>query len=311
MAVLTENQGLTALFTAEYTANVELLLQQTDSKVRGKVREGSHVGKMASPVNQFGSVVMKQPTGRFAPMTHTQPDTLRPWVFPQAGELPMLIDSFDRLETIVDPQGPYVQTGMAAVNRYYDDVVIAAFFATRQLGTDIGSLTPDSFSTTNFQVASTFGASAAAGLTIAKMIEAKRILEHYHNDLEMDRACAIIGSQQHSDLYNQVQVVSSDFQSGLSVQVSGGRVRQILGIDIVVSERLSVTSNVRNVPVFVKSGMYMGIWKDMTTFAEFRPDLSGRPLQLLIQTMVGSVRMQAGKVVSILCSDTSGTDITP
>jgi hypothetical protein len=30
-----------------------------------------------------------------------------------------------------------------------------------------------------------------------------------------------------------------------------------------------------------------------------------------MQTMTGSVRLQAGKVVSILCSDTSGADITP
>ena len=306
---MAENQGLTALFTAEYTANVELLLQQTKSKLRGKTREGSHVGKMASPVNQFASVVMKAPKGRFSPMDHTQPDTLRPWVFPMPGELPMLIDSFDRAETIVDPQGPYTQSGMAAVNRWWDDSIIAAFFATRQLGTDIGSLTPDTFVTATFQVASTFGSSAASGLTVAKLIEAKRILEHFHNDLEMDQPCIVIGSQQHADLLNQVQVVSTEFNE--RPVLVNGRVKQFLGFEFVVSERLSVASNVRNIPVFVKSGMYLGVWKDMETYAEYRPDLSGRPLQLLMQTMTGSVRMQNGKVVSILCSDTSGADITP
>jgi hypothetical protein len=306
---MAENQGVSALFTAEYTANVELLLQQTRSKLRGKVREGSHTGKMASPINQFGSTVMKAPKGRFAPMDHTQPDTLRPWVFPMPGELPLLIDSFDRLETIVDPQGPYTQSGAAAVNRWWDDSIIAAFFATRQLGTDIGSLTPDSFSNTNFQVASTFGSSAASGLTVAKLIEAKRILEHYHNDLEMDMPCVVIGSQQHADLLNQVQVVSTEFNE--RPVLVNGRVKNFLGFDFVVSERLSTASNVRNIPVFVKSGMYLGVWMDMTTYAEYRPDLSGRPLQLLMQTMTGSVRLQAGKVVSILCSDTSGADITP
>jgi len=306
---MAENQGLSALFTQEYSSNVELLLQQTRSKLRGRVREGSHVGKMASPINQFGSVVMKQAKGRFSPLDHTQPDTIRPWVFPTPGELPLLIDSFDRLETIVDPQGPYTQSGAAAVNRWYDDTVIGSFFATRQVGTDLASLTADTFSTANFQVASTFGSSAASGLTVAKLIEAKRILEHYHNDLEMDRPCIVIGSQQHADLLNQVQVVSTEFNE--RPVLVNGRVQQFLGFDFIVSERLSVASNVRNVPVFVKSGMYLGIWQDMTTFAEYRPDLSGRPLQLLMQTMTGAVRLQAGKVVSILCADTTGADITP
>jgi len=42
-----------------------------------------------------------------------------------------------------------------------------------------------------------------------------------------------------------------------------------------------------------------------------RIDLSGRPWQLTTTTMYGALRMQPGKVVSILCSDTSGADITP
>lgn len=306
---MAENQGLSALFTQEYTANVELLLQQQDSKLRGKVREGAHTGKMASPINQFGSVVMKQALGRFAPLNHTQPDNIRPWVFPQTGELPMLIDEFDRHETIVSPDGPYTQSGAAAANRWIDDAIIAAFFATRQIGTDVGSLTPDSFTTASYQVSSTFGSSSASGLTVAKLIEAKRILEHYHNDLMMDRPCVVIGSQQHADLLNQVQVVSTEFNE--RPVLVNGRVQQFLGFDFVVSERLAVSSSLRNVPVFVKSGMYLAIWKEVSTIAAFREDLSGRPLQILMQSMIGSVRLQAGKVVSILCSDSSGVDITP
>ena len=43
-------------------------------------------------------------------------------------------------------------------------------------------------------------------MTVAKMIEARRILRHYHNDLEAEPACMVIGSKQESDLLSQVQV---------------------------------------------------------------------------------------------------------
>ncbi len=307
----TENQGLFQLYTTEFATEVEVLLQQMQSKLRGKVREKQHTGKMASPINQVGPVALKAPAGRFAPMPNQNPDLFRRWVFPQDGELPQLIDSFDELKTIVDPKNAYATGAAAAVGRAWDDSVISAFFGTATLGQDAGGLTTEAFSTTNFQVASTFGSSSASGLTIAKIIEAKRILEHYHNDLEMDAACMVIGSQQHADLYNQVQIVDQLGYRGIDAQVSGGRVRSVLGIEMVMSERLSVSSNVRNVPVFVKSGMHLGVWKDMTNVIDYRPDLSGRPWQLLTQTSFGATRLQAGKVVSILCSDTTGTDITP
>jgi hypothetical protein len=293
-----------------YSSNIELLLQQTTSRLRGKVTErGGLVGKMASIVTQYGSVTMKAPKGRGAPLDHVQPTSARPWIFPAPGEFSDLIDSFDELQTIVSPQSAYMQANAAATNRFFDDQIIASAFATRQLGTDIGSLTPEAFSTANFQIASTFGSSAASGLTVAKIIEARRILEHYHNDLTMDRPTLVIGSQQKSDLLNQVEVVSKEF-SDRPVLVNGD-VPNFLGFDIVTSERLSTASSVRNVICFVKSGLTLGMWKDMENFIDQRIDLSGRPWQLTTRAMCGALRMQAGKVVSILCSDTSGSDITP
>ena len=307
-----QNTGLINEMTALYSAEVELLLQQKTSKLRGKVSEqGGLIGKMAAPVTQYGSVTMKAPTGLFAPLNHTQPNSIRPWIFPIPGSLPQLIDTFQQLETIVDPKNAYAQAAAAATARFWDDGIIAAFFAARQIGVDIAVLTSDTFSTSSFQVASTFGSSSASGLTVAKIIEAKRILEHYHNDLEMDQPCMVIGSQQHSDLYNQVQVVSTEFQRGIDAVVSNGRVRSILGVEIVMSERLSTASNVRNIPLFVKSGMMLGIWKDMENRIDERVDLEGTPWHLLTKTMYGAVRMQAGKVTSILCSDATGVDITP
>lgn len=303
------SENLSKLFTTQFSTNIELLLQQMGSKFRGRVREGTHVGKQASPINQIGAIVMKAPAGRFAPKNRTDADFTRRWVFPQDGEIDQLIDSFDELRTIVDPKSMYVTNASMAVGRGWDDAIIAAFFGSAQVGADAGGLSPEIFSTSNFQIASTFGASSAAGLTVAKLIEAQRIFLHYHNDLEADMPTIAIGSQQNSDLLNQVQVVSTEFND--KPVLVDGKVRRFLGFDILMSERLSTASNVRNCPVWVKSGMYLGMWQDLTNRVSIRNDLSSEPYDLYTKTSFGASRLQPGKVLSILCSDTTAGDITP
>ena len=301
--------NLYQLFTTQFSTNLELKLQQTGSKLRGKVREGMHVGKQASPINQLGAVQLRAPAGRFAPLARQDADTTRRWVFPQDGELPQLIDSYDELRTIVDPKSAYSTNAANAVGRAWDDCLIAAATGSAQIGTDANGLSTETFDTTNHQIASTFGSSAASGLTVAKMIEAKRILRHYHVDIESDPITLVIGSQQESDLLNQVQVVSTEYND--RPVLVDGRVTRFLGFDIVVLERLSVSSNVRNCFAFAKSGLYLGVWRDMINRVSIREDLSGQPYQVYTSATYGATRTQPGKVISILCSDTTGADITP
>ncbi len=303
--------GLIPLYTTQFSTNLELLLQQMGSKLRGKVREGFHVGKQASPINQVGAISLKQPTGRFVPKNRTDAQFVRRWVFPQEGEIDQLIDSFDELQTIVDPKSQYTENAANAVGRGWDDALITNATGTAQIGQDAAGLSNENFSTSSFQIASTFGSSSASGLTVAKMIEAVRIFEHYHNDLQMDPPCLVIGSQQHSDLLNQVQVVSTEFQT--KPVLEDGRVVRFLGFDVVISERLPQTtaSVTRGVLAFVKSGLYLGMWKELTNRVSIRNDLSSEPWDLYTSAMFGATRLQPGKVIQILCADTSGADITP
>ena len=175
--------GLIPLYTTQFSTNLELLLQQKGSKLRGRVREGAHVGKMASPVNQIGALALKAPAGRFAPLPSQQAAYDRRWVFPQEGELPQLVDTFDELQTIVDPKSALVETAVNAVGRAWDDALILQATGTANLGVDASALTTEAFSTANFQISATFGSGSASGLTVAKVIETKRILEHYHNSI--------------------------------------------------------------------------------------------------------------------------------
>lgn len=306
-----DGQGLFPLETTQFATNLELKLQQQGSKLRSKVNEGSHVGKMASPVNQVGAIASKAPAGRYAPKNRTDSDFTRRWVFPTDREIDQLIDSFDELKTIVDPKSAYVQNAANACGRDWDDAIIAAATGDAKIGQDAAALTTETFDTSAFRVAVDFGASAANGLTVAKMIETKRILRHYENDLETDPATLIIGSSQEADLLKQAQVTSSDFNGDRPVLVDGKVVR-FMGFDIVVMERLPVvTTNVRGCIAFVKSGLYLGLWKDTTNRVSIRNDLSSEPYDLYTCHSFGATRTQPGKVIQVLASDTVGASITP
>lgn len=308
--------GLIPLYTTQFSTNLELLLQQKGSLLRSRVNEGFHVGKMASPINQIAPIQLKQPAGRFAPKNRTDSSFVRRWVFPQEGEIDQLIDSFDELQTIVDPKSQYLTNAANAVGRAWDDCILAAATGIAQTGQDASSLTSESFNTAattagGFQVAVNFQAGASTGLTISKLLEAKRVFRHYHNDLDSDALTLVIGSQQEQDLLNQVQVTSTEFNDRPTLV--DGKITRFLGFDIIVMERVPQTTagSVRGCIAFVKSGMYLGMWKDVTNRVSIANWLSSEPWDLYTSVMYGATRTQPGKVLQILCADTTGADINP
>ena len=96
--------GLVQLFTESFSTNLRLRLQQKGSRLRGKVMEGFHVGKQASPVDYMAAIQTKAVQGRFQPIEFTDNDYQRRWVVPASKDLAQPFDTFDKLKTIEDPQ---------------------------------------------------------------------------------------------------------------------------------------------------------------------------------------------------------------
>ena len=113
-------------YVQQFATNIQLLLQQKGSKLSGRVDRGSYVGKQASPVDQVGAIAMQPVVSRYAPMGRVDAPTDRRWVFPSDFDLPQLIDSFDRLRLLTDPNSAYVQNAQMAAGRQMDDLLIAA-----------------------------------------------------------------------------------------------------------------------------------------------------------------------------------------
>lgn len=294
------SQNLPQIFAQQYSTTIALLLQQKMSKIRPFVASGSHVGKQASPVDQIAAISMIPVSTRFAPMGRVDAAVDRRWCLPEDYDLPQLIDNFDKLKLLTDPTSSYVQNAVAAANRKMDEVIVNAFFGTAKTG-ETGA-TSTTFPAAN-QVSVSFGAAANTGLTVAKLREAKRLLMGYEVDLESDPITAIVTAKQHDDLLKEVQIISSDF-NGNDAVLKEGMVSRFLGINIVQCERLGVDgSSFRRVPVFAKSGMYLGLWNDIQTDISQRKDLQSLPYQVYLSMSVGATRLEENKTIEIKCSE--------
>ncbi len=315
MANVGNNPYETELLTTQFTTRLDLLLQQKMSIIRGYCDGGNHVGKMASPVQQIGVLNYRQPAGRYSPLVPTIPNYTRRWVFPNDRDLTVLVDTFDELRTIVDPKGGITMAAAAAANRYFDDLLINAANGTAQTGVDASGLVPENFNSTvstsgGCLVADTFGSSSSTGMTYPKLVEGWRVMRHAQVDLQAERPVVAFGSQQDIDLKKLQDVINRDYGGSLTVQ--DGTITRIAGFEVLVTERLNSSSSntLRNCLGWVRSGLYLGMWRDVNTKISQRIDLTSHPWQLYSMISAGATRTQQFKVIQINCADTSGFDPT-
>jgi len=289
--------SITVASVQQYKANVELLLQQQDSRFRNLVTIGSYVGKAASVVEQFGEATAQVATGRHAdtPLLDLSQD--KRWVFPLDVEWGSLIDNEDQLRAIIELTSPYAVAAAAGMSRKVDDIIIAAFFATAYKGEN--GTTSESFDTTNYQVGVNVGGTASS-LNSAKLKSAiQKLISAHKGDLG-EPVYGAIGSYEHDALLKEMEVINKDY--GSSGVLENGRVKRFMGVDFTLTERLTITSGNRLIPVWVKSGMHLGVWKDIVAKLSERND-KRHAMQVYTCMTVGATRTQAGKQIQVLADD--------
>lgn len=285
-------------YVQEYATNVSLLLQQKGSKLRDTVTTGSHVGKAASPVDQIGKVEMQAVTSRFSPMGRVDAPTDRRWVYPSDFDLPQLIDSFDKLRLINDPTSSYSTNAMMAAGRKVDTVILSAVLGTAKTGEAGGTST--SFTSGN-EVGVSIGGSNSK-LNVAKLREARRLMMSKFVDLEAEMPVIAITAYDHDALLGEIQVVSKDYNGGTPV-LKDGKITEFMGFRFVhceLVETVCAGSSKVTLPIWVKSGMYLGMWDDVSASVSQRNDLQGEPWQLYTKMTVGATRLEEDRVFSIV-----------
>lgn len=292
-------------FVQSYSSNVAMLLQQKGGKLADKVSQGSYTGKSAKAVEQIGPVKPVKNLSRHSdtPLISTPGDSR--WVFPNDYEWADLIDQQDRLRMLIDPQSGYTQNGVMSLRRAQDDEILQAFFSASATGEN-GTVS------TTFPAGQIVGVNTggtASNLNVAKLRAAKRLLMAAGVDLENEEVFMAITSADHDALLNETQVVSLDFNSRPALV--DGRVTSFMGINFVPVEftdtaayqtetvaAMTSGSN-RLLPVWVRSGMHLGTWGDVTTRVDVRPD-KRYSTQVYAKASYGATRLEEKRVVQVV-----------
>ena len=283
--------NVTTSFVEQYSANVQMLSQQMGSKLRAAVDVESIRGKQ-SFFEQIGKTTAQLRTSRHGSTPQIDMPHSRRALTTATYEWADLIDDADKIRMLIDPTSSYAKAAAAAMGRAMDSVIIAAAIGTSKTGVSGGTSTalPSSQKIVH----------GSAGLTVAKLLSAKKILDENDVDPSVKRYC-VVSPEQIEDLLNLTEVKSSDFNTVKAL--AQGDINSFLGFEFITSNLLTADATPsRQVIAFAADGIKLGIGKDVTAKISERDDKS-YSTQVYYCMDLGATRMEEEKVVEIACNE--------
>ena len=283
---------ITTAFVNQYSANVQMLSQQMGSLLRNAVDVETVNGEKAF-FDQVGSAAAVLRTSRHADTPLIDTPHSRRMVTLSDYEYADLIDDQDKVRMLIDPTSTYARAAAAAMGRAMDDVIISAALGSAKTGKD-GS------TTTAFATATNQIAVGATGLTLAKLIQAKEILDSQDVDPSIPRYIAC-SPKQVSDLLGDTDVTSADFNTVRALVK--GELDTYVGFKFIMTNRLPVDgSSDRRVIAWAMDGIKLAVGKEPVARIDERADKS-YATQVYYCMSIGATRMEEAKVVEILCNE--------
>lgn len=278
-------------FVNQFSSNVQLLSQQMGSLLRNSVDVETVNGEKAF-FDQVGSAAAVERTTRHGDTPIMETPHSRRQVTLGDFEYSDLVDDQDKVRLLIDPTSSYAKAAAAAIGRSMDTKIINAFTGDAQTG-KTGSTTTALPSTQKI-------AHASGGLTIAKLISAKQILDEQSVDPSI-RRFIIVSPKQISDLLNNTTVTSADFNTVRAL--AQGQISDFVGFSFIVSNRLNTdTDGNRQVIAYAQDGLKLAIGKEPTARIDERADKS-YATQVYYCASFGATRMEEAKVVEIACTE--------
>lgn len=277
---------ITTAMVEQYSANLQILMQQAESRLRGAVRVESVVGKNAF-FDQLGATAAVLRSNRHADTPLVDTPHLRRRVTLLDYDWADLIDNLDNPKLLTDPQSKYAINARNAMNRAIDDAIIAAASGTAYGG--VAGATTYTFDTTYKRVAH-----ASSGLTLAKLLAAKRMLDE--DEVDESGRYIVVGAKGLGDLLDLEKLTSSDYATVKALV--NGEINTFLGFNFIRSERLSLASNVRTNLAWQRDSMLLAIGADIIVDIGPRRD-KNMAVQVYLGMSIGAVRMDEDGVVEI------------
>tara|TARA_R110000824_G_scaffold149633_4_gene319956 strand:- start:15158 stop:16024 length:867 start_codon:yes stop_codon:yes gene_type:complete len=271
---------------------ITILAQQKMSRLRPIVRNENGISAKQAFFDQIGSTSMQEKTVRHADTPIIEIPHRRRAVTMKSYETADLVGKHDLNTVINDPTSSYGQVMAMAAGRKVDEIITDQFFGTASTG-ESGTGTA-AWPAGSFEVAS-----GSVGLTIAKVLAAKRVLDANENDPSVRRH-AVVTAMQVEDLLNTTEIASSDFNTVKAL--AQGEISSYCGFNFTRYEGLPKTVNDRNCPFFLETSMVLAFGIDVTGQISDRPDKS-HDTQIYYSFRAGATRMDETGVIKVLSDE--------
>jgi len=271
-----------AAFVEAFKRNVIHLCQQMPSRLRSTVDSMSVRAEIAN-IERIGVQEAVEKVTRHTPTPILDVPHSRRRFPMQDWQWADLIDEEDQLRLLISPKSEYAKAGAYAMNRVWDRLIINA--ATADATDGEGVAVP--FAATNVVGA------GGGGMTMDSVLAAKEILDK--NEVPKENRYMVCNAQSMMDMLGTTEVSSSDFNS-IKALVRG-EFSTWLGFTWVHTELVS--ENAAQALAYHKSGIRLGVGRDVTTRIDKRPDVSYAD-QVYLAFTAGATRVEEEKVVKIL-----------
>lgn len=329
--------NVTDHFRLTFAESFRETVQQSKSRLREAVNTVTGCTGVGKQIDFVLPLQDEETTGqRYKKVTLRDLETNARWYYPRSFDIPSGESRWDEksLAPTVMPGGKHVIAHAAAFNRRCDSIIMEALVGDAYVGKTGQTPTALPYSQSVPVNYGTPGTTLTdTGLTVSKLIEAIRILksnEAWNVDERANgtKLYSIIDSATEAFLKMEAnkatgdRLFSRDFDTTPSYDANGTLVN-FLGINFINYEKIptitlaaggsasasivstTITGSIgatagKKVAVFTSTALEFGVWNDIQTSVDIRPDLSNA-VQFLSQYSLGAGREQEEKVVQIIC----------
>lgn len=248
----------------------------------------------------LGTVEARELTARFSATEFDDLDHFRRRIVKRRFSVTLPVDKNDLEGRLTDPSGEYAQAALNAMERVFDRVVYDAMFADVATGRDFET-------TVTFAGEGGLTVNATAGLTLAKLLEAKaNFIDNEVGNEAPVQMCMGISGDEHTTLLQIATLTSGDYTRQFALEK--GELVRAVGIDLipfgasVVNPVLSVSSGTRTSFVMASNAMCVAIARDWEITVKDRPDYVDTK-QIQITGALGAVRTEAKLIQKLTTTD--------
>ncbi len=279
-------------YVDQFSANVHMLAEQRMSRLRAAVDFEAVTGESFSR-ETLGGIDAPNTVDELhgdTPLNNTPHN--RRWGYITNYDVADLIDKQSKVAMLIDPESRYTMRHAGTMGRGFDDSVIAALGGVAMSGRN--------GSTSNALPSGQKITEGSTGMTVAKLLEAKRLLDAAEVDEFIPRFVAMT-STQFKDLLEDDKISNADYNTVKALVK--GEIDTYLGFKFLRTERLLLSdADTRLCYAWAQTGVLLGVSQEPVSVAAPRPD-KRMSQQIYTYGSWGAVRIEDEMVVEIPCDE--------